>query len=58
MADAKKELCTIRIMFPAESDEQALGVKKQITELLKDNQEATVQFGLQTMPDTGAPPMR
>ena len=45
-----KEMCQIRIMFPAESDEQAIEVKKRISELLKDNKEAQVHFALTPQP--------
>ena len=45
-----KEICQIRIMFPTESDEQAIEVKKQINELLKDNKEAQIHFVLAPEP--------
>ncbi len=44
------EMCQIRVMFPAESDEQAIEVKKRISELLKDNKEAQIHFALTPSP--------
>lgn len=51
MDNDKKELCTIRIMFPVESDNQAMGVKKQITSTLSDIEGVQIQFTLMGMPD-------
>lgn len=45
-----KELCTIRIMFPVESDEQAIEYKKKIASLLVQIPDAQINFGLMTMP--------
>lgn len=42
------ELCTIRIMFPVESDEQAIAYKKKIAEVLSEMPEAQIQFSLMT----------
>jgi len=50
MPDEKKELCTIRIMFPADTDDEAVNIKKKIAEILKDKPDTTIQFGLSTMP--------
>ena len=44
------ELCTIRIMFPVDSDEQAIGIKKKIKEILSDKPDAQVQFSIMTGP--------
>lgn len=43
---SEQELCTMRIMFPVESDEQAIGVKKKIKECLKDIPNSHIQFSL------------
>lgn len=43
---SNQEICSIRIMFPVESDEQAIDYKKRIAEVLKDVPEATTQFSL------------
>lgn len=50
MGEPKKQICSIRIMFPAESDEQAIEYKKKITELLSEIPESNIQFGLMTDP--------
>lgn len=44
------EVCTIRIMFPVESDEQAIGYKKKITALLSEIPEAQIHFNLMPIP--------
>ncbi len=54
-----QELCTMRIAFPVESDDQAIAVKKKISEILADIPDAGIQFTLQparaamTMPRQG-----
>ncbi len=50
MDSTKKEVCTIQIMFPVDSDDQALDYKKKIAEILKDNDAAQIRFALSTMP--------
>lgn len=50
MEQPKKEICTIRIMFPVESDEKAIEVKAKINEILSGNEEAQVQFSTMTAP--------
>lgn len=49
----KGEVCTIRIMFPVTSDEQAIDYKKKIANVLSDNDDVVVDFRLSTLP---APP--
>ena len=44
----KTEICTMRICFPVESDDQALTVKKKIGDILNDIPDASVQFTLQS----------
>jgi len=44
MVDEKKEVCTIRIMFPVESDEQAIDVKKKIKAIFPDDAAVVFQF--------------
>ena len=46
MDNEKKEICTISIMFPVESDDKAIEYKKRIAELLKDKPEAQIQFSI------------
>jgi len=50
MEQSKKQICSIRIMFPAESDEQAIEYKKKIADLLASIPESNIQFGLMTPP--------
>ena len=50
--NSKKEVCSIRIMFPVASDEEAIGYKKKITALLSEIQDAQIQFSLMSMPPT------
>lgn len=44
------EICSIRIMFPVESDEQALAFKKKIGDLLADIPDAMIQFSINSAP--------
>lgn len=46
MEQGKMEICTIKIMFPVESDEKAIEYKKKITDILSDVPDATIQFSL------------
>ena len=46
MDDAKQEVCTIRIMFPVVSDEQAIEYKKKIAEVLKQIHNVQTQFSI------------
>lgn len=50
MGQPKQEVCTIRIMFPVESDEQAIDYKKKIAEVLKNKPDAQIQFAMMTSP--------
>lgn len=58
MEQPKKEVCTIRIMFPVESDEQAIACKKKIKEVLSDIPEVNVQFSLVDLSSNILPPPR
>ena len=46
METPKKEICTIRIMFPVDSDAEAIEIKAKIKEVLGDKPDAQIQFGL------------
>ena len=50
MEQPKKEICTIRIMFPVESDEQAIEYKKKIAALLVEIPDANIQFSITSVP--------
>lgn len=49
MDNPKQEICSIKIMFPVDSDDQAIEYKKKITEVLKDKADAQIQFSLSTI---------
>lgn len=40
------EICSIRIMFPVKSDEQALDCKKKIKDALSDVPDVQTQFSI------------
>jgi len=44
------EICTMRIMFPVTSDEQAIEYKKKINALLSEIPDASLQFSLMPVP--------
>lgn len=45
-----KEVCSIRIMFPVDTDEQAIEYKKKITDILSDIPLARIEFSLMSRP--------
>jgi len=51
-----KQLCTIRIGFPVNSDEQAIEYKKKIAEVLAEIPDAQIQFSLMTARERPLPP--
>lgn len=56
MSAPKEEICTIRIMFPVESDEQAIDYKKKIDALLINVPDVQLHFAL--LPAPPKPPPR
>ena len=46
MDNDKNELCTIRIMFPVESDEKAIEYKRKIAAILSEIPDAQIQFSI------------
>ncbi len=50
MGQDNTEICTIRMMFPVESDEQAIAFKKKISVILAEIPDAQMQFSLATIP--------
>jgi len=44
MAETKQQICTLRILFPVISDEQAMDCKHRIEEILADIPEAQIDF--------------
>jgi len=45
-----KQICTIRIMFPVDTDEQAINYKKKINDVLADIPNARIEFALMSSP--------
>ena len=45
-----QEICSIRIGFPVDSDEQAISYKKKISEVLSDIPTARIEFNLTSVP--------
>ena len=56
-ATKPKQICTITVAFPVESDDVAIAVKKLIGEATKDLPDARVDFRIMNMPQHG-PPIR
>lgn len=50
MGETKKQLCTIRIMFAVDSDEEAIDYKKKIESALADKGDSQMQFTLMPAP--------
>ena len=44
------QVCSIRIGFPVESDEQAISYKKKISDILADIPTARIEFSISTIP--------
>ena len=44
------QLCTIRIGFPVDSDEQAIEYKKKVSDVLADIPQVRIDFGLIPVP--------
>ncbi len=55
MQQSKQEVCIIRIMFPVESDEQAIDYKKKIGNIVNDVSDARMEFSITSMP---SPPIK
>lgn len=45
-----KQVCTIRIAFPVETDDQAIKYKKQLGDILADIPDVVIGFSLTTTP--------
>ena len=46
-----KQICSIRIMFPVETDLQAMNCKKEIEEVLQHIPAAQTEFSLRRVPN-------
>ena len=42
----KLEVCTIRVMFPVQSDEHAIDCKKKVTAIFSEVPEAQIHFSI------------
>lgn len=45
-----QQLCSINIMFPVDTDEQAIEYKKKIGNVLSDIPQVRIEFSLNTVP--------
>lgn len=52
-----KQLCTITVAFPVESDDQAIAYKRKIGLAMADHSEARIEFRIMNMGRYG-PPVR
>ncbi len=50
MDNEKTQVCSIRIMFPVDTDEQAIEYKRKISAVLENIQESRIEFSLTTIP--------
>lgn len=50
MEAVNNQICSIRIMFPVDTDERAIEYKKKIAEVLSNIPNATINFSLMVMP--------
>lgn len=44
------QVCSIRIMFPVDTDEQAIAYKKKLGDVLADIPQARIEFTLMPLP--------
>lgn len=44
------EICTLIVMFPVESDEQAIDVKKKISDIVSGIKDSRIEFRLSAVP--------
>lgn len=55
MSEERKQLCSIRIMFPVTSDKDAIAVKKVITDAVTGLENCNIMFSLNTVPNMPQP---
>lgn len=46
----QKQICQIRIVFPTDSDQEAIDYKKKIADVMIDKSEAIINFSLSNVP--------
>ncbi|KKM88740.1 hypothetical protein LCGC14_1255710 [marine sediment metagenome] len=56
-SESPKQICSITVMFPVLSDDEAIAVKKRIGESVKDIADARIDFRITNLPHHG-PPIR
>jgi len=47
---ANKQVCRLTVVFPVESDEVAIEVKRKIAEVVSELPDSQINFGLMSMP--------
>jgi len=52
------QACRIIVTFPVQTDEQALAVKRQITDAISELPDGQIQFSLMTLPPNIMPPLK
>jgi len=50
MEKPKQEICSIAIIFPAESDEQAITIKQNISKLVSEIEGVRIHFNISASP--------
>jgi len=50
-----KQVCTIQIGFPVDTDEQAIEYKKKIGDVLADIPQVRIEFSIMTLPPRKTP---
>lgn len=50
MGQPNPEICSIRIVFPVVSDEQAIEYKKKIREVLAETPDVQINFSIMNLP--------
>ncbi len=55
--ESPKQVCTITVAFPVESDDDAIAVKKKITDAVSNKPDARIDFRIMNMGRYG-PPVR
>ena len=53
----QKQVCSIRLVFPVNDDEEAISYKKKILEVIAAIPDVQLQFTLMNMPAGLKPPM-
>ena len=49
-AQQQQQICSIRIGFPVDTDEQAIEYKKKLSAILTDMPQVRIEFSLSSMP--------